>query len=220
MDSISYYIKVSVLFKQLKSLLFTFRLIFIVVLIMLGILLGLHFFNDVPIEVLTNDLAVLGKLPIYAGVLSQIGIFLWSATGAICLYSLQFISNKKHKTFIKASAFITIFLGLDDAFMFHEILFPSLGILQKIVFLCYGILMSFYFLRYYKLIFKTDFILLGLAMISFGSSLFIDNLMANTTPYVSKLLEDGFKFLGILFWLGYFVKTTKQLIGLETLEAS
>lgn len=195
------------LINQLKSLRTSFYLIFIVSLIILGILLGIHFFMNVPIEFLTNDVAVIGELPIYAGILSQLGIFLWSATVAICVYSLQFISNLEQRKFIKTSVFITLFLSLDDAFMFHESLFPSLGIHQKIVFLGYGLLMSLYLLRFYKLILTTDFILFVFALGWFGISMLIDNFIHNVSPYITKLAEDGTKFIGIITWLLYFART-------------
>ena len=210
----------SYLINQLKSLLFSFKLIFIVALIMLGLLLGLHFFKDVPIEILTNDVAVIGGVPIYAGILSQIGLFLWSATAAICVYCIQFITNKEHRKFITASVFITIFLGLDDAFMFHEILFPSLGIHQKVVYLSYGILMLFYLFRYYKLILKTEFILFTFALGWFGVSMLIDNFIHDVSPYITKLAEDGTKFIGIITWLVYFARTCKQFQESNNLKST
>lgn len=216
----SYYIKVSDLIHKLKSLLLSFRLIFIVALIMLGILLVLHIFMDIPIDVLTNDVAVVGDQPIYAGLLSQMGIFLWSATAAVCIYSLQFISNETHKIFIKSSIFVTIFLGLDDAFMFHETLFPSIGIHQKIVFLLYGFGMLYYLYKYYKLILSVDFLLFFFALGWFAISLFIDNFMYNTSYYISKLTEDITKFIGIVTWLLFFARTCKRFQKESSLEAS
>ena len=35
----------------------------------------------------TNDPFVLGNLPFYAGILSNFGILLWSATAAICFFA-------------------------------------------------------------------------------------------------------------------------------------
>lgn len=200
----------SVLIHQFKALRFSFLLIFVVGLIMLGTLLGIHFYKDVPLEILTNDLAVIGDLPIYAGILSQSGILLWSATAAICMYSVQFIRNKEHQKFIKASVYITLLLGLDDAFMFHETLFPSLGIHQKIVFLCYGIMMLLYLFKYYKLILTTDFLLFTLALGWFGISMLIDNFIRDVSPYITKLAEDGTKFIGIVTWLTFFARTCKE----------
>lgn len=208
--SISYYIMFELLKNQLKTIQSSLIILFIIVILILGFVTGIHVINDVPLVVLTSDVAVIGEVPIYTGLLSQLGIFLWSATAAICIYSVQFIKEKEHKAFIKASAFITIFLALDDAFMFHEIVFPELGIHQKVVFLGYGILMLFYLLKYYKVILQSDFILFTLAMGGFGLSLFIDNFLPNASPYIAKLAEDGFKFLGITFWLGYFARTCKQ----------
>ncbi len=133
---------------QIKSTQSLLVVIFIFVILILGFVIGIHLYKDVPLALLTSDVAVVGKLPIYAGFLSQLGIFLWAATAAICVYSLQFINDKEKKIFIKASAFIAIFLSLDDAFMFHEILFPDFGIHQKLVFLGYGFMMLYYLFRF------------------------------------------------------------------------
>lgn len=209
----------SILIHQFRTLLFPFLIISTVGLVMLGTLLSIHFYEAVPLEILTNDLAVIGELPIYAGILSQTGILLWSAAAAICLFSLQFIETIEHKRFIKASIYITLLLGLDDAFMFHETLFPSLGIHQKIVFLAYGIMMLVYLYKYYKLILTTDFILFTLALGWFGISMLIDNFIRDVSPYITKLLEDGTKFIGIVTWLIYFSRTCKQFqkpIGLKS----
>ncbi|WP_152611328.1 hypothetical protein [Psychroserpens mesophilus] len=210
----------SVLVHQFKTLLFPFLIISIVGLVMLGTLLSIHFYENVPLEILTNDLAVIGELPIYAGILSQTGILLWSATAAICVYSIQFIETIEHKSFIKASIYITLLLGLDDAFMFHETLFPSLGIHQKVVFLAYGIMMLVYLYKYYKLILTTDFILFVLALGWFGISMLIDNFIRDVTPYITKLLEDGTKFIGIVTWLVYFARTTKQFQLQKSLKSA
>ena len=177
---------------------------------MLGTLLGIHLNENIPLEILTNDLAAIAKLPIYAGILSQAGILLWSATAAICMYSVQFITKVEHKTFIRASVYITLLLGLDDAFMFHETLFPSLGIHQKIVFLAYGVMMLYYLYKFHKLILTTDFLLFSLALGWFGLSMFIDNFIRDVSPYITKLMEDGTKFIGVVTWLVYFSRTSKQ----------
>lgn len=210
----------SVLIDQFKRLLSSFLLIFIVALVLLGILLGIHFYEDVQLEILTNDLAVIGELPIYAGILSQTGILLWSAAAAICVYSIQFLDTIEYKRFIKASIYITLLLGLDDAFMFHEIVFPALGIHQKVVFLTYGVMMLVYLYKYYKLILKTDFILFALALGWFGISMLIDNFIRDVSPYITKLLEDGTKFIGIVTWLVYFSRTCKQFQNKYLLKSS
>jgi len=197
------------LINQLKSLYLSFVLILISTLIILGILLGIHIFRNVPIEVLTNDVAVVGKLPVYAGALSQTGIFLWSATIGICLYSTQFIIDREQKRFIIISALITCFLAIDDAFMLHEIVLPRLGMHQVLVILSYGVIMLWYIFRFHKLILKTDFLLFVFALGWFAVSLFIDNFMYDFSPYISKLVEDIAKLIGIISWLVFFTRVCK-----------
>ncbi|WP_299228862.1 hypothetical protein [uncultured Psychroserpens sp.] len=202
----------NVLINQFKSLLPSFLLILLVSLVVIGFIFGLHLYNNVPLEALTNDLAAIAELPVYTGILSQTGIFIWSAAATICLFSSQFVKEKLPKTFLVTSALITLLLGLDDVFMFHELVFPALGIHQKIVFLSYGLLMLWYLIRFLRLILKTDFVMLAFALSCFALSLFVDNFMYNASPYISKLLEDGAKFIGIIAWLVYYIRISQQFI--------
>ncbi|SDS13253.1 hypothetical protein SAMN04515667_1484 [Formosa sp. Hel1_31_208] len=203
---------ISIIIHQLKSLRLTFLVIFFTSFTVIGGVFLIHVLEDVPLEFLTNDLAVIGKVPPYTGIQSQLGIFLWAATAAICFFGSALSKNAQNGSFLKVSAGISLFLGLDDVFMFHEIVFPVLGVHQKIVFLGYGLLISVYLLKFYKVILTTDFLLLGCALACFAISLLVDNFFYEASYYVTKLLEDGAKFVGILIWLIYFVRTNKQMV--------
>jgi len=211
---------VSVLINQLKSLLFSFVIIFAFSCIVLGTVLYFHFSKGIALDYLTNDPAAIAKLPVYIGVLSQFGIFFWASAIAICLFSSLLINNKKHKAFIIASALISMLLGFDDVFMFHESVFPSLGIHQKIVFLCYAILLMVYGLKFVKVLLRTDYLLFVFSVFWFGVSLLVDNFIHSSSPYITKLLEDGAKFIGITSWVFYFARTCKQMLERETLKST
>nr|WP_321237384.1 hypothetical protein [uncultured Psychroserpens sp.] len=210
----------SVLTNQLKSLLLSFVLIVAISGIVLGTVIYFHYSKNITFKFLTNDPAVVAELPAYVGVLSQLGIFLWASTAAICLFCTRLIKNKAHRTFIFSSALITILLGFDDAFMFHEIVFPSLGVQQKIVFLSYIIIMLLYGLKFIKVLFKSDYLLLLFSVFWFGVSLIVDNFFANSSPYIAQLLEDGAKFIGIVSWLFYFARTCRQILIREGLKST
>ncbi|NRA94008.1 MAG: hypothetical protein HRU26_15245 [Psychroserpens sp.] len=197
--------------KHKRQFLSSFIIVAVVSLGVLSILLGLHFNKEIPLDFLTRDITATGDLPVYTGFLSQLGILLWAATAAVCLFTLQFIKNKQQRTFLIWSFGITTLLGLDDAFLFHETVFPSLGIHQKVVFLSYALITGFYLLKHYKLILKLEFLLLFFALGCFAISLFIDNFLHESSPYISLLAEDISKFTGILFWLAFFAETCKTI---------
>ena len=115
-----------------------FRFILALSAILLGMVLFLHFWKGIPIGKLTRDPLDLARLPFYTGFLSQIGIFLWSASAAVCFFSATVLSrhedHQKLKQFLVVSALLTLLLGLDDAFQLHEVVLPYFGIPQMVVY--------------------------------------------------------------------------------------
>ena len=205
---------------QIKSLRFSLVIIFWISLLILGAVFGFHTIEGVELNLLTNDIASIANLPPYVGVQSQIGIFIWASAAAICFFSLPFVKNRECKSFLLFSGLFTAFLGFDDIFMFHEAVFPSLGIPQKVVFLGYALIMLLYVLKFLKVILiKTDYLMLGFACFWFGLSLFVDNFMYDYSPLITKLLEDGAKLIGIITWLVYFGRTCRQMINKDLLKS-
>lgn len=204
--------------RQLKSLQLSLFLVLFIGFSVIGSIFLFHTVEQVPLEVLTRDITAIADLPIYTGILSQIGIFLWIATAAICLFVSQIISDRTHYNYMVASFSITFYLGLDDAFMFHESILPSIGIHQKIVILIYVIMILFFIWKFRRTILASDYLLMGLAFFSFGLSVIIDNLFWDQSALITNLIEDGAKFVGILTWLIYYTRTCIQFISIEKLE--
>ncbi|WP_298894187.1 hypothetical protein [uncultured Psychroserpens sp.] len=210
----------TILTNQLKSLLSSFISVFVFSLSVISIVLYVHYSKNIALETLTDDPAVIAQLPAYIGMLSQFGIFLWAATAAICVFCSQLVKNKRLKAFVISSALISMLLGFDDVFMLHESVLPSLGIPQKIVYLSYLVIISVYALTFFKVLLRTDYLLLLCAFFWFGASLFVDNFFYESSPYITKLLEDGAKFIGIVSWLFYFARTCRQIFQSQTLKSS
>ncbi|MEM8614175.1 MAG: hypothetical protein AAGF93_19290 [Cyanobacteria bacterium P01_H01_bin.105] len=205
-------------FSNFKSSLPSVALITAVSTLTLGIVLYLYIWQNVPISDLTRDTAAIGQLPFYAGFLSQIGICLWAASAMICFFSATVLPNhcasyRQLKRFLFVSASLTLFLGLDDAFLLHETVFPQLGISSKVIYASYGVFFLSYLFRFYKLILRTDHFLLAIALGFFGMSIAID--MLELSGQRAFLFEDGAKFVGILSWLVYFFQTGKYSIQLS-----
>ena len=220
----------NLLYIQLKESLFLIGLIIAVSTIFLGKVVFFHLWHDIPIAKLTRDITAIGSIPAYAGFLSQIGLFCWAAAAMLCFFSATIIENHRShqqiRQFLLASMFLTLVLGLDDAFLLHETVLPSLGIPEKVTYASYGGLMIFYLFRFHRLIFKMGYPLITLALIFFGLSYTLDfvlDIAYLSAPIpllasgrLSYLLEDGAKFTGIISWLVYCFQIEKSSIKVST----
>ena len=109
--------------------------------ILISCVIALHVVGGIGFDELIRDpIAFLGG-SIYTGFLSQVGILLWAAVSAICIfgsYCLPYaIGSRLTKRFLLASGLLTSMLGLDDAFLLHEKSSVFLGISEKLIFLFY-----------------------------------------------------------------------------------
>lgn len=174
--------------------------------VLVGMVLFLHLWKGIPIGRLTRDPAAISGSPFYVGLLSQIGIFLWSAAAAICLFSANGLShtgNLKVKPFLIVSGLMTLVLGLDDAFLIHEEVMPHFfGVPPEAVFVSYALLILLFLVVFNSVILKTEYVLLVMALICFGASVASD--VFESPGY---LFEDGAKLVGIVSWLAYFFRT-------------
>ncbi|MFQ4146674.1 hypothetical protein [Chlorogloeopsis sp. ULAP02] len=211
-------------FTQFKALLSIMLLIYVPVLILFAIL---KLQTKIPISTLTRDPLAIANAPSYWGAISNLGILMWCAAVVIPWFSFKLLqqtkNNKEFSRFFLFSGCLTSILLLDDLFLLHEGMFPHrLNISEKFVLLGYGIIISFYLIKFRKVILKTNFILLVLALGFFGFSAIFDSLpfggwLENEDQY---LVEDGLKFLGIVSWLTYFAVTCaeqlKRILRIET----
>ena len=190
-------------------------LILVISVVLLGAVLLLHYWKGIPIGNLTRDPITVVRAPPYTGFISQIGIFFWSASAAVCFLSAKVLSrlitvNLKIKCFLIVSGMLTLVLGIDDVFLLHEQFFPYFGVPEKAVLGSYAGFVLFYLVKFYSIILKTEFSLLAMALIFFGLSIILDLLQPHSV--YSFLLEDGAKLVGIVSWLGYFFTTAASAI--------
>ena len=199
-----------------------FRIIWLVAIV--GGLTTISFFliitlssmQGVSPDVLTRDPVAIAQLPAYSGMFSQIGLLLWSASAAICLFSSKLLANhisfSKLRRFLFVSGLLTLMVGLDDVFLLHEDVFPSMGIPEKIVFGVYGISILFYLLKLFPILLKTEYAFFLVALVCFGGSIFLDVILPPGLHYIA--LEDGAKLVGIVFWTIYFYRTALSFLSM------
>lgn len=191
--------------------------------VFIGVVLLLHFWKGIPIGRLTRDPTAIVGVPLYTGFLSQIGIFFWSASVAICMFSAKVLPRRhpdslKIRRFLFISGLLTLVLGLDDAFLLHEELFPYFGIPQIVVLVSYAGFVLFYLIKFYSIILKTEYILLVMALVFFGISMTLDLFHpSGIDPY---LFEDGAKLLGIVSWLSYFFRVGEFAVYLNAAQGA
>lgn len=167
---------------------------------------AIHIWKGTDYGNLTRDPVAVADVPIWTGFISQIGIFFWAAAAMVCLFSSVVLprtpKNARIRLFFFASGALTLLLGLDDAFLLHEEVFPRLGVPEHAVYAAYVGAVMYYLVAFRVTIGDSEFLLLGIALSGFALSVLSD-LVAG--PF---LFEDGVKLLGIVTWLTYYARTT------------
>ncbi len=137
----------------------------------------------------------------FLGFLSNMGVWLWVSTAAICFFTVLTKTSKatnRYKELILMAGILSLTLAVDDFFMIHD-----RYINERVVYLAYAILAGVLLLRHYKLILDID----GFAFLMAGTflalSIFTD-LIQFRIPleyHEVQVIEEGFKFLGAGTWL-------------------
>lgn len=194
---------------QLRSNLPKIALALIISALFIGLVVLLNVWKDIPVGLLTRDPNAIAHTHFYIGFFSQIGVFLWSATAAICFFSAKVIRRSQEsitaKRFLFFGGLLTLILGLDDIFQFHENTELYFGIPEKIVFFAYGSYALSFMVYFCKEILKTSYIVFIMALSFFGLSMIIDRYYYRLPDALDLyLFEDGAKMVGIVSWFIYF----------------
>lgn len=174
---------------------------------------------QVPIYLLVADVFAIADIHPLSGLLSNIGIFLWCATAAICFFvagALKRAKNFKGIHFFLASACLSTYLLIDDFFLLHEELAPNyMGISQNIVLMLIGIAVVAYLVWFRRMILRTRYGLMLMAVGFLVVSVAVDTVLK---PWLlplgewKSLIEDGAKLIGIASWLSYYIDVAYQFL--------
>jgi hypothetical protein len=137
----------------------------------------------------------------FLGFVSNIGVWLWVSSFAICCYSL--ITRSTDMTRGRAElmvllALLSLLLAVDDFFLLHE-----RYVYQKGIFLFYALCALTVVARHFRRIIGIDGFSFGLAGILLASSIIID-MKQRQIPFDYahvQLVEEGCKFVGAALWL-------------------
>jgi len=151
----------------------------------------------------------------YFGFVSTLGVMLWVATAAVCLFSALILFARKSGNalilFSLTAGLLTGWLALDDAFLVHETVMPALGVPQNVVLAIYVVLTLAYVGTSWRTIMANDYWLLALGAGAFIASLAIDTIFKSLDPVLVQL-EDSAKFFGIFCWASFHITTLARAL--------
>ncbi len=176
---------------------------------------------EVPLNDFTRDPASIAGMHPFAGVASSLGVLLWTATAAICLFSsavLRYrLGERRSALFLLCSGLVTGLLLFDDLFLTHEILAPVyLGASENSVMIAYVLIVYGWTMTFKREILRTEYLLLIVALAFFVASVVVDAWQHRVYSVIGHwhiIVEDGLKLLGIVGWLGYFARCSLEMIG-------
>lgn len=168
----------------------------------------INVFRGITIGYLTRDPNAIGGNTYYAGFISQLGIFFWAGTAAICWFSYWLLKQAKTTSdnivLIACAGALTLLLGFDDVFQLHEGFFPHIGVSENVVLASYLVVMMCFLIRFQHVILRSNYVLFGIALSFFALSMVVD--VFSLFEPIRHLLEDGFKLFGIVTWSAYFAE--------------
>lgn len=186
---------------------------------LLGLGLLAEQLKGIPFGNFTRDPANILRMPFYTGALSNVGILLWCATAAICLFSAAVLRESLQawgmRAFLLASGLFSGLLLFDDLFLLHEVVFPRyLHLHQNVLYAGYALMLLLCMVWFRRLILRTDFLILLCAAGLLGSGMVADLLTDQAADTSLKfLIEDGLKLFGIVSWFIYYARVS--LLGVR-----
>ncbi|MBI5475797.1 MAG: hypothetical protein HY964_03565 [Ignavibacteriales bacterium] len=206
--------------KQFRKYYFLFLILILPFLILTGFVLLVSHKTGQPIVVFFQDIFYQTHAPLYVGFISNIGMMVWSFAIAVCFYAAYLLNASGKKElfyFFMSGALFGTLLLLDDFFMFHEIIYPRyLHIDSDVAYAIYALMGIAFLIKFREILLESDFIFFIMALGFFALSIFFDELRESiliSDYYI--IAEDGTKFVGIIYWMTYFMITGKKYILLN-----
>jgi hypothetical protein len=177
-------------------------------------------FGEIQPEFFCRDAMATLKAHPLTGVQSNIGVLIWCATAAVCIFSHGVLrhggAGGGDCSFFLCSGLFTALLAIDDLFLVHEdLLHRYLGswTYGKGLYVAYGLFIVWYVVRFRSMVARSEYALLLVALLLFGAALAIDFFDDIWISPWRIFWEDGFKLMGIMTWCGYLTRACFQAIG-------
>lgn len=200
-------------------------LIYTPVVIAFAILILIRIRTGIAIAEFTRDPLGFTGLPVYKGLVSNLGVIIWAGAAAVCFFSYSVVRARStgggRSHFLLFAGLVTVLLTLDDLFMLHEVVFPEhLGVPQNIVYATHVFLLLSFLVWYRSTILQTGFLLLALAFVGFGVSVGVDFIAPMVSVPGLYIFEDGGKLFGIVSWSAYFTLVSARHVTSESYQAA
>lgn len=183
--------------KVLHSLLFAVIPALLFYVVSLAVLRSVGF-NEIEI---LRDPAQQNEQSSFLGFLSNIGIWLWVSSAAICFFSAMtgnFSTENRQRELLFLTGILSATLAVDDFFLIHD-----RYVSENLCFLAYAVFAGALLRRHYQLIEEVEGFAFLLAGLLLALSILTD-LTQNRIPlpyYIIQVYEEGFKFIGGAVWL-------------------
>jgi hypothetical protein len=143
---------------------------------------SLSLLTGAPLSDLTRDPTSVTHSKFYVGLLSNLGVMLWTAAATACFMGAFILSNDRrfHQSaiFLFSSGALSLILTLDDLFRIHETVLPRYFHISETLVIAGYLLLSLAYLAYFfRQILTTDYLLLILALLFLGLSMAIDKII-------------------------------------------
>ena len=171
-------------------------------------IIGLSTANGIEPILVIRDLAQTYRAPIGIGLISNLGVLMWTASASIALFSsLSGLIVKREKSnFLFLGGILTCVLCLDDFFLLHD---RYIG--TDLLYATYSIIGIYILIKFRKLIKEIDFLPFISSVFFLGLSIIFDKVfeVIFAENYLNvNLLEECFKFTGIACWLNFWCKAS------------
>ena len=155
-----------------------------------------------------RDLAQTCGYPIGVGLISNLGILIWSASASISLFSSLsgLVQKRENSNFLFSGGILTFILCIDDFFLLHD---KYIG--ADFLYITYSIMGLYILTKFRKLILDIDFLPFIVSVILLSLSIAFDKTIQEIFPnnYINiQLYEEGFKFVGIICWMNFWWKAS------------
>jgi len=164
--------------------------------------------QDIPFRSVAADPLVVADGPVYAGVLSNMGVLVWwtgASAAAILAPLLWREGDRRAGRAVLALGAVTVVLAVDDLFLLHEQFGPNvLGVAQDTILAGYALGVVIVLVALRRFIAASAWPVLAVALVAFSTSVVADVLAEEETG-LHSVIEDGAKFVGIAAWTVFLV---------------